>query len=84
MPVIIHTGAIILTIMHVPVIIHTIMHVIIRVIVRHDLFMPRVRTTMAHTRSFASIGPSLWNHFPPPFRSFVLSATLSLSLSLSP
>jgi len=27
-----------------------------------DLFIPRVRTTMAHDRSFASIRPSLWNH----------------------
>ena len=49
---------------------------------RHDLFMPHVRTTMAHTRSFASIGPSLWNHLPSPFRSFILSAPLSSSLSL--
>ena len=50
---------------------------------RHDLFMPRVRTTMAYTSSFASIGLSLWNHFPPNVRSFILSAPLSSSLSLS-
>ena len=31
---------------------------------RHDFSLPRVRTTMAQTRSFASIGPSLWNHIP--------------------
>ena len=43
----------------------------------HDLFMPRVRTTMAHTRSFASISPSLRNPLPPPFRSLILSAPLS-------
>ena len=49
---------------------------------RHDLFMPRVRATMAHTRSFASIGLSLWNHLPPPFRSFILSVPLSSSLHL--
>ena len=48
---------------------------------RLDLFMSRVRTSMAHTRSFASIGPSPWNHFPPPFHSFILSASLSSSLS---
>src|SRR6218665_1153000 len=47
----------------------------------HDLFLPHVKTTMGHTRSFASIGPSLWNHFPPPIRSFILSAPLSSSLS---
>src|SRR6218665_3018735 len=49
---------------------------------RHDLFIPRVRTTMAHTRSIASIGPSLWNHLTP-FRSFILSAPFFLSLSLA-
>src|SRR6218665_608732 len=48
---------------------------------RHDLFMPRVRTTVAHVRSFASIGPSFWNHLPPHFRSFILSAPISSSLS---
>src|SRR6218665_554542 len=47
---------------------------------RHDLFMSRVRTTMTHSRSFASIDPSLWNH-PPHFRSFILSAPLSSTLS---
>src|SRR6218665_9251 len=31
---------------------------------RHDLFMNCVRTTMDHTMSFASFGPSLWNHLP--------------------
>jgi len=47
----------------------------------HDLFMPYARTTMAHIRSFASIGPSLWNRLPPPLRSFILPAPLSSSLS---
>src|SRR6218665_846375 len=47
----------------------------------HDIFTPCIRTTMARTRSFASIGPSLWNHLPPPFRSFILFAPLSSSLS---
>src|SRR6218665_887158 len=50
---------------------------------RHGPFMHRVRTTMAHTRSFASIVPSLWNHLPPHFCSLVLSAPLFLSLSLA-
>src|SRR6218665_1220705 len=44
----------------------------------HD---PRVRTTMARSRSFAPIGPSLWNLLPPHFRSLILSAPLSSSLS---
>src|SRR6218665_2255915 len=48
---------------------------------RHDLFMPCVRTTMAHTRSFAFIVPSLGNNLPPPFSSFILVAPLSTSLS---
>src|SRR6218665_1410563 len=30
----------------------------------HVLFVPRVRTAMAQTRSFATIGPSLWNALP--------------------
>src|SRR6218665_581207 len=48
-----------------------------------DLFISHVRTTMAHTRSFASIGPLLWNHLPPPFHSFIVSAPLSLSPCLT-
>src|SRR6218665_2440438 len=48
---------------------------------RQDLVMPRVRITMAHTRSIASIVLSLWNHLPPVVRSFILSAPLSTSLS---
>src|SRR6218665_3722011 len=46
-----------------------------------NLFMPRVIKTLAHTKSFASIVPSLWSHLPPPFRSSILSASLSSSLS---
>jgi len=49
----------------------------------HGLFMPPVRTTMAHTRFFAYIGPSLLNHLPPPLCQSILSAPLSLSLSFS-
>ena len=48
---------------------------------RHDHFLPGVRTTMAQTRSFTSIGPSLWNCLPPPLRSSILSLPLSSSLS---
>jgi len=46
---------------------------------RRDLLMPRLRTPMAHTRSFASTGPSIWNRLHPPIRSFILSAPLSAS-----
>jgi len=46
---------------------------------RHDLCFPRVRTAMAQTRSFASIGPSLWNCLPPLLRYSILSAPLSSS-----
>jgi len=56
-------------------------HMQLRSSQRHDLFMPPVRTTMAHTRSFTSIGQSLWNHLPPYFRSLILSAPLAFSLS---
>ena len=28
---------------------------------RHDLFVPRARTSMAQTGAFAIIGPTLWN-----------------------
>jgi len=42
-------------------------------------------TTMAHTRSFASIGPSLWNRLPPLFfvRLFYLLPFPCLSFALS-
>ena len=39
------------------------------------------RSPPLHTRSFYSIGPSLWNHLPPHFRSLILSASLSSSPS---
>ena len=48
---------------------------------RFDLFVPCVRTSMAQSRSFASIGPSLWNALPPSLRSVFLSSSVSLSLS---
>src|ERR1043165_7478661 len=48
---------------------------------RLDLFVPRVRTVMAQSRSFACIGPSLWNGLPPPVRSAILSGSLSSSFS---
>jgi len=45
----------------------------------HDLFLSRVSTTRAQARSFASIGPSLWNHlFCIPLLSVPLSSSLSL------
>ena len=48
---------------------------------RRDLFLPRVRTTMAQSRPFASTGPSLWNCLPSPLRSSFLSLPISSSLS---
>jgi len=46
---------------------------------RFDLFVPRVRTTLAQCRSFACVGPSLWNSLPPILRSAFLSGSLSSS-----
>ena len=54
----------------------------LRSLVRHALFVPRVRTTMAQTRSFATIGPSLWNALPLPL--YVLPLFLGLFLQPSP
>jgi hypothetical protein len=48
---------------------------------RLDLFVPRTRTAMAQSRSFASIGPSLWNSLSPSLRSTVLSGSLSSSFA---
>ena len=49
---------------------------------RADLFVPRARTTIAQTRSFTIIGPSLWNSLPSTLRGTLLSGLLSTSLSL--
>ena len=49
---------------------------------RADLFVPRARTTIAQTRSFTIIGPSLWNSLPSTLRGTLLSGSLSTSLSL--
>src|SRR5688572_27465870 len=40
---------------------------------RLDLLVPRARTTMAKSRAFAFIGPSLWNQLPSSTRSLILS-----------
>jgi hypothetical protein len=48
---------------------------------RLELFVPRVRTTMAKSRAFASIGPFLWNRLPPSLRSKILSGGISTSFS---
>src|SRR6218665_3338810 len=45
-------------------------------------FVPRVRVTMAQTRSFATIGSSLWNALPSSVRLTLLSGSLSASLCL--
>ena len=49
---------------------------------RQELFVLRTRTTMAMSRSFAVIAPSLWNRLPPSARASLLSSNLSTSLSL--
>ena len=49
---------------------------------RRELFVPRTRTTMAMSRSFSVIGPSLWNRLQPSARPSLLSSNLSRSLSL--
>src|SRR6218665_1910975 len=40
---------------------------------RHDFFVQRARTSMAQTRAFAIIGPSLWNQLLPSTRATVLA-----------
>src|SRR6218665_430067 len=49
---------------------------------RRELYVPRTRTTMAMSRSFAVIAPSLWKRLPPSARVSLLSSNLSTSLSL--
>jgi len=49
---------------------------------RRELFVPRIRTTMAMSRSFSVVGPSIWNRHPPSARASFLSSNLSTSLSL--
>src|SRR5688572_5451777 len=52
---------------------------------RLDLFVPRVRTTMAQSKSFAWIGPSVWNGLPPSLRSTIQSSGMpSIPLTLKP
>src|SRR6218665_967144 len=46
------------------------------------LYVPRVRTTIAQTRSFATIGQSLWNALPSSLRLTLLSGSLLASLFL--
>ena len=49
---------------------------------RQVLFVPGVRTTMAQTRSFATIGPFLWSALSSSLRSTMMSGSLATSLSL--
>src|SRR6218665_1811770 len=49
---------------------------------RREPFVPRTRTTMAMSRSFPVIGPSLWYPLPPSARASLLSSNLSTTLSL--
>src|SRR6218665_2229525 len=55
---------------------------VLRSMDRQELYFPRTRTTMAMSRSFAVIAPSLWNRLPPSARASLLSSNLSTSLSL--
>src|SRR6218665_991615 len=51
----------------------------IRSLDRHDLYIPRARTSMTQTRAFATTGPSLWNQRPPSTRSTLLTGEPSAS-----
>src|SRR6218665_730545 len=46
---------------------------LLRSIGRQDLLVPRAKTSMAQTRAFAIIGPSLWNQLLPSTRSTLLT-----------
>jgi len=48
---------------------------------RLDLLVPHSRTALAQFRSFASIGPTLWNTFSPSVCSTFLSGSLSSSVA---
>ena len=56
----------------------------LRFVVTHALFVPRVRTTMSQTRSFATLGPSLWNALPAFLPLYVLPLSLDPFLQPSP
>jgi len=60
----------------------TITSFLLRTLDRRERFVPQTRTTMAMSRSFSIIGPSLWNRFPPSAHASFLSSNLSTSLSL--
>src|SRR6218665_179681 len=45
---------------------------LLRSLDRHDLFVPRAKTSMAQTRAIAIIDPSLWNQLLPSTRSILL------------
>jgi len=46
---------------------------------RHDLFVPRARTTTAQTRAFAIISPALWNQLTPSTYSSLFTGQPSAS-----
>src|SRR5688572_15733308 len=46
-----------------------------------ELLVPHTRTAMAQSRSFTSIGPSLWNALSPSTRSRILASNLSSTFS---
>jgi len=45
----------------------------------HDLFVPRARTSMAHTRALSITGHALWNQLPPSTRCALLTDEPSAS-----
>src|SRR5688572_15515833 len=47
-----------------------------------ELLVPHTRTAMAHSWSFTSIGPSLWNALSPSTRSRILASNLSSTFAL--
>ena len=56
----------------------------LRPLERHDLFVPRARTSVAQTRrlrTFGIISPALWNQLPPSTRSTLLTSERSASSS---
>ena len=52
---------------------------LLRSLDRHDLFVPRARTSMVQTRTFAIIGPLLWNQLLHSMRSTLLTGKPSAS-----
>ena len=50
---------------------------------RHDLFVPRARTSVAQARAFAITDPALFNQLPPATRSTLLTGEPGASFRCS-